>query len=92
MDGALTVRVYNDRFHAIWEQPVYFSVAAHALFRFLSFWSVCKATRTFGHGLKVSCDFCPSRVTWGSYHILSCEQIILRSSDVRCVAPPETGP
>eukprot|EP00966_Prymnesium_polylepis_P077828 1803680-Prymnesium_polylepis.1 len=52
VSGALDVRVYDDRFHAVWEQPVYFSVGVHFLLRVISYWAVAKSSRTFGLGLK----------------------------------------
>lgn len=50
--GALDVRVYDHRFHAVWEQPVYFSVGLHCLLRVLSLYVVSKQRKNFGLGLK----------------------------------------
>jgi len=55
-EGAISVLVYDDRFFAVWEQPVYFMAAVHCLARVLSFWAARKSIRTFGHGLKNSRD------------------------------------
>lgn len=52
--GQISVRVYDPRFEAVWEQPVYFFVALHALLRAISVWAVCRAPAYFGLGLKVS--------------------------------------